>query len=222
VELKRLMDSGQSLFLLNPLSEIEFNEGYIPGSVNIPAEEIHKTKRLPKNKRTLIVTYCWGPKRAMYRHAAELVANRRYTNIATFKGGLPAWIQAGFALNTIKALPKHRVLGIGAQRFKELLGTACIVDIRTPRLYSGSIDTRSRFGSKAQSLTLEYRKKYFLKIPMAKLSKQYRKIPNDRKIVVFDDNGRHSLVAARFLIEKGFNDVCLLRRGISAMPSEIN
>lgn len=62
VELKQLMDSGQQLFLLNPLSEIEFNEGHIPGSVNIPAEEILKTKRLPKNKEMLIVTYCKGPK----------------------------------------------------------------------------------------------------------------------------------------------------------------
>ncbi len=62
VELKQLIDSGQTLFLLNPLSEIEFNEGHIPGSVNIPAEEILKTKRLPMNKEMLIVTYCKGPK----------------------------------------------------------------------------------------------------------------------------------------------------------------
>lgn len=61
-ELKQLIDSGQPLFLLNPLSEIEFNEGHIPGSVNIPAEEILKTRRLPKNKEMLIVTYCKGPK----------------------------------------------------------------------------------------------------------------------------------------------------------------
>ena len=62
VELKELIDSGQPLFLLNPLSEIEFNEGHIPGSVNIPNEEILKSKRLPKDKEILIVTYCKGPK----------------------------------------------------------------------------------------------------------------------------------------------------------------
>jgi rhodanese-related sulfurtransferase len=219
VELKRLMDSGQPLFLLNPLSEIEFNEGHILGSVNVPAEELLKTKRLPKNKRTLIVTYCKGPKQAMYKQAADLIVNRRYTNVATFKGGLPAWKSAGFALNTIKALPRHKVPGIGSKQFKELVGTACMVDIRTPKLYSGSIDTQSRFGPKAKALTLEYRKKYFLKIPMSKLSTQYRKIPNDRKIVVFDDSGKQCLVAARFLIEKGFKDVCMLKRGISAIPN---
>jgi 3-mercaptopyruvate sulfurtransferase SseA len=61
-ELKQLLDSGQPVFLLNPLSEIEFNEGHIPGSVNIPAEEILRTTRLPKNKDMLIITYCKGPK----------------------------------------------------------------------------------------------------------------------------------------------------------------
>lgn len=61
-ELKQLIDSGQPVFLLNPLSEIEFNEGHIPGSVNIPAEEILRSKELPKDKEMLIVTYCKGPK----------------------------------------------------------------------------------------------------------------------------------------------------------------
>ena len=61
-QLKQLIDSGRPVFLLNPLSEIEFNEAHIPGSVNIPAEEILKSNKLPKDLDTLIVTYCKGPK----------------------------------------------------------------------------------------------------------------------------------------------------------------
>jgi rhodanese-related sulfurtransferase len=156
----------------------------------------------------------------MYKEAAGLVANRRYTNVATFKGGLPAWKNAGFVLNTSLALPKHKVPTIDGEQFKELVGEACLIDIRTPKLYGGNIDTRSRFGPKAKYLTSEYRKKYFLKIPLSKLAKQYRKIPNDRKIVVFDYRGKQCKVAARFLIEKGFDDVCVLEGGISAAPSE--
>jgi rhodanese-related sulfurtransferase len=60
--LKQLLDSGKPLFLLNPLSEIEFNEAHIPGSTNIPAEEILTTKKLPERKDALIITYCKGPK----------------------------------------------------------------------------------------------------------------------------------------------------------------
>lgn len=61
-ELKQIIDSGRPIFLLNPLSQIEFNEGHIPGSVNIPAEEILSSAKLPKDKDMLIVTYCKGPK----------------------------------------------------------------------------------------------------------------------------------------------------------------
>ncbi|MGD9007207.1 MAG: rhodanese-like domain-containing protein [Desulfobacteraceae bacterium] len=156
----------------------------------------------------------------MYKEAAGLVANRRYSNVATFKGGLPEWKKAGFALNTSLALPKHKVAVIDGEQFKELVGEACFVDIRTPKLYGGNIDTRSRFGPKAKFLTLEYRKKYFLKIPLSKLAKHYRKIPDDRKIIVFDYRGKQCKVAARFLIEKGYSDVCILKGGISAAPSE--
>lgn len=61
-QLKRLIDSGKPIFLLNPLSEIEFNEAHIPGSVNISAERIMKSEKLPKDKDMLIITYCKGPK----------------------------------------------------------------------------------------------------------------------------------------------------------------
>ena len=123
-------------------------------------------------------------------------------------------------MNTSLALPKHNVPTIDGEEFKKLVGTACILDIRTPKLYGADLETRSRFGPNADYLTLEYRKKYFLKIPMSRLAKHYRKIPNDRKIVVFDFRGKQCLVAARFLIEKGFNDVCMLKGGISAVPAK--
>ncbi len=158
----------------------------------------------------------------LYKQAAGLVANRRYANVATFKGGLPAWKKAGFALNTSLALPKHDVPIIDAQQFKQLVGTACFVDIRTPKLYGAGLDTKSRFGPRVDFTTLEYRKRYFLKIPMSKLAKQYQKIPDDRKIVVFDFRGKQCMVAARFLIEKGFKDVCMLKGGISAVPGKTN
>ncbi len=61
-ELKAKMDSGEALFLLNPLSEIEFNEKHIPGSVNIPIHTLKATDKLPENKDMLIITYCLGPK----------------------------------------------------------------------------------------------------------------------------------------------------------------
>jgi hypothetical protein len=61
-ELEAKLDAGESVFLLNPLADIIYNEGYIPGSVNIPAHEIKTTDKLPADKGMLIVSYCLGPK----------------------------------------------------------------------------------------------------------------------------------------------------------------
>jgi hypothetical protein len=60
VELKSKMDAGEELMLINPLSDIEFREGHIPGSVNIPLKDIPTSEMLPPNKDTLIITYCLG------------------------------------------------------------------------------------------------------------------------------------------------------------------
>lgn len=60
--LKAKLDAGEKILLLNPLSDIEFNEGHIPGSVNIPIQEIATTDKLPQDKDTLIIPYCLGPK----------------------------------------------------------------------------------------------------------------------------------------------------------------
>jgi hypothetical protein len=60
--LKEKLDCGEKFFLLNPLSNIEFSEGHIPGSVNIPMQAIMDTDELPPDKDTLIVTYRLGPK----------------------------------------------------------------------------------------------------------------------------------------------------------------
>jgi hypothetical protein len=61
-DLKAKLDGGEKLFLLNPLSDIEFNEGHIQGTVNIPLDAIANTDKLPADKGILIITYCLGPK----------------------------------------------------------------------------------------------------------------------------------------------------------------
>lgn len=61
-QLKAKMDAGESLMLLNALSDIEFQDKHIPGSINIQLQEIMITQNLPKDKNQLIVTYCLGRK----------------------------------------------------------------------------------------------------------------------------------------------------------------
>lgn len=59
-ELKQLMDSGEKFMLLNGLSDIMFNQGFIPGSINVELDDIATSALLPEDNNTLIVTYCLG------------------------------------------------------------------------------------------------------------------------------------------------------------------
>lgn len=61
-QLKSILDSDREVVLLNPLSDLEFNEGHIPGSINIPLHTIMRSKAFPENRDTLIVTYCLSKK----------------------------------------------------------------------------------------------------------------------------------------------------------------
>jgi rhodanese-related sulfurtransferase len=56
-----MLDRGDKIMVINPLSDIEFEDGYIPGSVNIPLHLIPSTNLLPQDKSTPVVTYCLGP-----------------------------------------------------------------------------------------------------------------------------------------------------------------
>ncbi len=61
-ELKALMDKGADFVLINSLSKIEYDAVHIPGSINIPYEEMRTSPLMPKDKNKLIVFYCAGRK----------------------------------------------------------------------------------------------------------------------------------------------------------------
>jgi rhodanese-related sulfurtransferase len=130
---------------------------------------------------------------------------------------LPAWKKAGYPLRTGFIRKKYNVPEIDGRQFKALVGKACILDIRTPKLY-GTVTIKAKFGPNVDTLSMAYRKKYLLKMPLSKLAKQYSKIPQDSPIVVMDLRGQQSLSAAKFLIDRGFKDVVLLKGGITAVP----
>ena len=134
----------------------------------------------------------------MYKRAASLVADQGYTNVMTFKGGIPAWVKAGFSLDKSSALPKERVPTITPDQLKQRLGSVQVVDIRTQKLL--------KMGWIQDSL----------KIPMGKLSAEYARIPRDTPIVVVDHAGKQVLTACRFLKSKGYTDVSRLQGGTMA------
>jgi rhodanese-related sulfurtransferase len=61
-QLKAKLDAKAPLTLVDSLSPIEFAAGAIPGSINIPFEQMKSSKLLPRDKSRLLVFYCMGRK----------------------------------------------------------------------------------------------------------------------------------------------------------------
>ena len=84
-ELKNKMSQGA--ILIDVRSRQEYQEGHLPGAINIPEYEIIKSieKEIPK-KNQLIIIYCQygGRSRNVYRMMKKL----GYTNVYDLYGGL--------------------------------------------------------------------------------------------------------------------------------------
>ena len=152
----------------------------------------------------------------LFEEAARLVANRGYTDVRTFSGGIPAWGKAGFKLDTSRALPEVAVESVSIDEFKKLFSKAAVVDIRIPSLYQLGLYSQY-MRTEIQKTSADHRKKYHRKIPLSRLSKDYVKIAKDRKIIVVDHNGKQSKLACKFLSNKGFRNLYYLEGGFMAL-----
>jgi len=94
---KRLLDEQASqAVLLDVRSREGFNEGHLPGAINIPFEELPtRLKELPKNKD--IITYCWDVTCILCTKAAFVLAKKGY-RAKEMLGGIAEWQQAGFPI----------------------------------------------------------------------------------------------------------------------------
>ena len=58
-EVKQLMENGDAL-LVNVLSNLEHRLQHIPGSINIPIDEVTNAEALPQDKGRVLIFYCMG------------------------------------------------------------------------------------------------------------------------------------------------------------------
>ena len=76
-----------------------FAESHIPGSVNLPQEELPtRTAELPDDRNAPIVTVCNIGK--FSKHVTLYLKSKGYRNVRSAKGGLNEWIRKGFATET--------------------------------------------------------------------------------------------------------------------------
>ena len=98
-ELKRRIEAGEKMVLLDVREKEENRAGFIPGSVSIPRGflEIQVEGRIP-DKSAKIVAYCAGGTRSAL--AAKTLQELGYTNVETANPGFVRWKDLGFPMET--------------------------------------------------------------------------------------------------------------------------
>ena len=88
-EAKQIMESREGYIILDVRTQAEYDEGHIPGAIQISHDEItEKAEDVLTDKEQLILVYCRSGRRS--KIAAEALVELGYTNIREF-GGIIDW-----------------------------------------------------------------------------------------------------------------------------------
>ena len=74
--------------LLDVRTPQEYREGHIPGSQNVPLQQLDKVEEVTENKDTILYVYCRSGARS--RQAVSLLNHMGYTNVHNI-GGIAAY-----------------------------------------------------------------------------------------------------------------------------------
>ena len=74
--------------LLDVRTPQEYREGHIPGSQNVPLQQLDKVEEVTENKDTVLYVYCHSGARS--RQAVSLLQAMGYTNVHNI-GGIAAY-----------------------------------------------------------------------------------------------------------------------------------
>ena len=199
-EVKRILQDNPDAVLVHALSKIEFDIQHIPGSINIPTNEMVTTTALPKDLNTEMVFYCMGVRcKYSYRSAMDAI-KLGYSKVHWFKGGIPEWRKYDYPMYINEEMNKINVKKLRVHEILDLIEyqNAFLLDVR-PFWFVG---TQNYIYSS-------------INLPLLELINHIKILPKDRSIVVLDAFMKQSVSAAKFLSSKGYNIAGVLRGGMN-------
>ena len=190
-ELQSMLQKGEAT-LVNIMSGLECRDHQIPGSVCIPCEEFSgKAPAILKGRPQQLVIY--GDRdRDAAACLQSLGAAAREFKISVLDGGLAGWKRAGLETDSPGRVPRYETTSISAASLRALLTQGkppVIIDIRPEQAFNAGHISGA------------------LNIPLNQLPARYYEIPSDRPIVITDEDGRRSFLAASYLVRRGFGSV---------------
>lgn len=112
IELRERLARGERLQVIDVRSATEYDEGHLPGAVNMPLEQVEaRLDDLHPHDPAILV--CQSGKRASM--CAELL-DRHRSDLAVLEGGTSAWVAEGLpvVVTASRRLPLMRQVQIGA------------------------------------------------------------------------------------------------------------
>ena len=97
-DLREALASDHPPVLINTLPREAHEARHIPGSVNVPVDDIEQVETLVPNKDDPIVVYCANADCTASSTAAERLEEMGYTDVVDFEDGYAGWRQAGYSL----------------------------------------------------------------------------------------------------------------------------
>ena len=97
-DLKKLLDAGKKISLIDVRTEHEFARGKIEGSINTPVDRIAQIKSTIKDTKKNLYVYCLSGSRSAI--ATATLIKLGYKNSVNVTNGLLAWRAKGFPLST--------------------------------------------------------------------------------------------------------------------------
>ena len=94
--LKRKLDNGEDIKLIEVLMPKPFNEVHIKGAINIPLNSIAKEASRSYNKEDEIIVYCADTECKASPAAAEKLETFGFSNVYDYEGGKKDWMKAGY------------------------------------------------------------------------------------------------------------------------------
>jgi len=99
-ELKKMMDEGATMVIVDTNDEMNYKMKHIKGAVHFPwAKAIRDPGPLPKDKLLVLYCGCIGEE-ASEDVAQQLMNDWGYKNIKVLDGGLMRWIKLGYPVET--------------------------------------------------------------------------------------------------------------------------
>lgn len=178
--LKKLIDKGEKMTLVDARPARKFKKGAVPTAINISWTQFDKmTDQLPADKGELLIFYCGGYKCVLSAKSAARAAEMGYTNVALFQAGYPAWKEAygDSSGSLIKTGEEGGMLTI--ESFNRLLrekpDSVHLIDVRD----QSEVDADGTFATARV-------------LPVDQVEDEIESLPTDKPIVFFCSTGARS------------------------------